>query len=67
MTRSSKTLCSNFSSEPATALAELRKAREIMATLIARAPGNVQWRNDLAVFDREISVAEAQAQSAGVN
>jgi hypothetical protein len=36
-------------------LIELRKGREIVAQLAASAPGDAQWKTDLAWFDGEIT------------
>jgi hypothetical protein len=48
--------------DSASALNELRGARDIMAALVAAAPGNAQWKNEVAVLDREIARLEGQAQ-----
>ena len=46
----------------AEALANLHKGREIIAALVAIAPGNAQWKNDLAWFNSQIAEAEKQAK-----
>ena len=47
---------------PGEALSELRKAREIMAALVASEPKNKQWAKDLAVFDAEFRRLEGQTR-----
>jgi hypothetical protein len=44
-------------------LVELTKGRDIMATLIAIAPDNAQWKNDLAWFERQIGRLQGQAHA----
>jgi tetratricopeptide (TPR) repeat protein len=46
----------------ADALQELTKARDIMSALVAIAPSNVQWKNDLAWFERQIARLQGQAR-----
>ena len=48
--------------EIAEALVEFRKARDIMAALVAAAPDNTQWKQFLAGLDGEIARLEGQAQ-----
>jgi hypothetical protein len=51
----------------AEALIALRKGREILATLVAIAPSNAQWKNYLAWFDGQIARLEGRATEAGKN
>jgi hypothetical protein len=44
------------------ALAELKKGREIIVALLAIAPNRLQWKNDLAWFDRQIARLEGHSQ-----
>jgi hypothetical protein len=44
------------------ALAELRKARSIMAALVSTAPGNEKWTRDLAEIDENIARIAAKAR-----
>ena len=47
----------------AEALAAFRKAGDGMATLVAIAPGNAQWKNDLAWYEQQIAQLRGQAES----
>jgi hypothetical protein len=44
---------------------EVIARREIMVALVAIAPGNAQWKKDLAWFDGQIARIEGQAQPGG--
>lgn len=43
-------------------LRELRQGRDIMTALVAIAPGNAQWKGDLAWFEGQIARLRSQAQ-----
>jgi hypothetical protein len=49
------------------ALEEVKRGRDIMGALVAIAPGNTQWRNELVLFDREIARLQSYLQPAGQN
>ena len=45
------------------AVQELTKAKEIMAALVAFAPNNATWKNDLAWYERQIARLQGQVRA----